>query len=130
MIVAQKKRDQRIGTANPKGLNPRNHHTRVNHQKTSSTTQDKGVILKIGRHQKTKTTRATLQPTRHTKTEEYLRIKFSKLDSPETRRRTGKFSKIKKTAEEPRKGNRQQKVGQVATNGQEVYLLLIGCDSQ
>jgi hypothetical protein len=46
VIVAQKKQNQRISTTNPEGLNARSHHdSRVHHQKTSSTTQDKGDIL-------------------------------------------------------------------------------------
>jgi hypothetical protein len=42
VIVAQKTQNRKIGTTNPEELNSISHHDRVDHQKASSTTQDKG----------------------------------------------------------------------------------------
>jgi hypothetical protein len=45
VIVAQKKQNQKNGTTNPEGWNARSHRDRVDHQKTSSATQNKGDML-------------------------------------------------------------------------------------
>ena len=71
VIVAQKKQNKNIGTTNLEGLNSRSSHNRMDHQKTSSTTQDKGAYTNW-KHQKVKTSQIAPQSEDHKKMEGHL----------------------------------------------------------